>query len=77
MTHLHRIAKLMQMRTTLNIDEELLARATELSGLNEKTAVLHAGLKALIQREAARKLAAMGGTERKLKPIARRRSKRG
>jgi hypothetical protein len=48
-----------------------------MSGLREKTAVLHAGLKALIQREAARKLAALGGTERKLKPIPRRRSKRG
>jgi len=39
--------------------------------------VLHAGLKALIQRESARKLAALGGTERKLKPIPRRRSNRG
>jgi len=68
---------MMQMRTTLNIDDELLARATELSGLNEKTAVLHAGLKALIQRESARKLAALGGTERKLKAIPRRRSTRG
>jgi Arc/MetJ family transcription regulator len=77
LTHLHRIARLMQMRTTLNIDDDLLARATEMSGLREKTAVLHAGLKALIQREAARKLAALGGTERKLKPIPRRRSKRG
>jgi len=68
---------MMQMRTTLNIDEKLLAQATELSGLHEKTAVLHAGLKALIQRESARKLAALGGTDRKLKAIPRRRSKRG
>ena len=74
LTHLHPITKIMQMRTTLNIDEELLARAQQMSGLREKTAVLHAGLRALIQRESARKLAALGGTERKLKPIARRRS---
>ena len=67
----------MQMRTTLNIDDELLARALRVSGLQEKTAVLHAGLEALIQRESARKLAALGGTERKLKTVRRRRSKRG
>jgi Arc/MetJ family transcription regulator len=71
------MATIMQMRTTLNIDEELLARATELSGLSEKTAVLHAGLKALIQRESARTLAALGGSDRRIKPIPRRRSKRG
>jgi Arc/MetJ family transcription regulator len=68
---------MMQMRTTLNIDDELLARALRVSGLREKTAVLHAGLEALIQRESARKLAALGGTERKLKTVRRRRSKRG
>lgn len=67
----------MQMRTTLNIDDDLLARALRVSGLQEKTAVLHAGLEALIQRESARKLAALGGTERKLKAVRRRRSKRG
>lgn len=65
----------MQMRTTLNIDDELLAKAQELSGLREKTAVLHAGLQALIARENARRLAALGGTERALKPIPRRRSR--
>ena len=61
------------MRTTLIIDDVLLARAQELSGLQEKTAVLHAGLQALITRENARRLAALGGTERRLKPISRRR----
>ena len=76
LTDLHQMTTMMQMRTTLNIDDDLLARATQLSGLTEKTAVLHAGLKALIQRESARKLAALGGSERKLKPIPRRRSKR-
>jgi Arc/MetJ family transcription regulator len=50
----------MHMRTTLNIDDTLLARAQELSGLREKTAVLHAGLQALIARENARRLAALG-----------------
>jgi Arc/MetJ family transcription regulator len=71
------MATVMQMRTTLNIDEKLLERATQLSGLREKTAVLHAGLKALIQQESARKLAALGGSDRRLKSIPRRRSKRG
>ena len=63
----------MHMRTTLIIDDELLAKAQELRGLREKTAVLHAGLQALISRENARRLAVLGGTERGLKPIARRR----
>ena len=63
----------MHMRTTLIIDDELLAKAQELSGLREKTAVLHAGLQALIARENARRLAALGGSERGLKPIPRRR----
>jgi Arc/MetJ family transcription regulator len=65
----------MHMRTTLIIDDELLAEAQQLSGLREKTAVLHAGLQALISRENARRLAALGGTERSLKPIARRRTR--
>lgn len=64
----------MHMRTTLIIDDKLLAKAQELSGLQEKTAVLHAGLHALIARESARRLAALGGTERGLKPVPRRRS---
>ena len=65
----------MHMRTTLIIDDALLARAQELSGLREKTAVLHAGLQALIARESSRRLAALGGTERRLKPIPRRRAR--
>ena len=65
----------MHMRTTLIIDDELLAKAQELSGLREKTAVLHAGLQALISRENARRLAALGGAERALKPITRRRTR--
>jgi Arc/MetJ family transcription regulator len=65
----------MQMRTTLNLDEKLLTRAARLSGIREKTALLHAGLEALIARESARRLAALGGTERKLSPVPRRRSR--
>ncbi|MGH8219499.1 MAG: type II toxin-antitoxin system VapB family antitoxin [Steroidobacteraceae bacterium] len=63
------------MRTTLIIDDELLAKAQELSGLREKTAVLHAGLRALIARENARRLGALGGTEPGLRPISRRRTR--
>ena len=63
------------MRTTLNIDDALLGRATELSGLREKTAVVRAGLEALVARESAKRLAALGGSERTLRPIPRRRAK--
>lgn len=65
----------MHMRTTVIIDDELLDRARQLSGLKEKTTVLHAGLQALIARESARRLAALGGSERALKPIPRRRAR--
>ena len=61
------------MRTTLNIDDALLVRATQLSGLREKTAVVRAGLEALVARESARRLAALGGSEKTLRPIPRRR----
>ncbi|HEV8675820.1 MAG TPA: type II toxin-antitoxin system VapB family antitoxin [Methylomirabilota bacterium] len=63
------------MRTTLDLDPTLLERAQRLSGLKQKTAVLHAGLEALIARESARRLAALGGSERALRPIPRRRSR--
>jgi Arc/MetJ family transcription regulator len=63
----------MHMRTTLNIDDALLERATRLSGLREKTAVVRAGLEALVARESAKRLAALGGSERALRPIPRRR----
>lgn len=64
----------MHMRTTLNIDDALLARATALIGLREKTAVVRAGLEALVARESAKRLAALGGSERALRPIPRRRT---
>lgn len=63
----------MHMRTTLILDDELLARAAQLSGIKGKTAIVHAGLDALIARESARRLAALGGTDPDLRPIPRRR----
>jgi hypothetical protein len=64
----------MHMRTTLILNEALLDRARELSGIQEKTALVHAGLEALIAREAAKRLAALGGTQPRLKDVPRRRS---
>jgi Arc/MetJ family transcription regulator len=63
------------MRTTLNIDDDLLERAARLSGIQEKTAVVRAGLEALIARQSARRLAALGGSEQDLRPIPRRRTR--
>jgi Arc/MetJ family transcription regulator len=63
----------MHMRTTLNIDDDLLKEAQELTGIREKTATVRAALEALIARESAHRLAALGGTERRLRPIRRRR----
>ncbi len=62
------------MRTTLNIDDKLLAEAERVTGVAEKTALVRAGLVALIERESARRLAALGGTEKKLKAVPRRQS---
>ena len=62
------------MRTTLNIDEELLAKAAELTGIKEKTSLVKLGLEALIARESAKRLAALAGTEKNLEMIPRRRS---
>ena len=61
------------MRTTLNIDDALLAQAREYTGETEKTTLVRMGLEALIQREAARSLAALGGTMPALAVPARRR----
>ena len=65
----------MHMRTTLNIDDSLLGRATQLSGLREKTAVVRAGLEALVARESARRLAALGGSDKAVRSIPRRRTR--
>lgn len=61
------------MRTTLNIDDDLLERATELTGVEEKTSLVRMGLEALIARESALRLARLGGTEKRLRPVRRRR----
>jgi Arc/MetJ family transcription regulator len=53
---------MLPMRTTLAIDDDLLAKAQEYTGLQEKSAVVHEALKALVEREAARRLARSGGT---------------
>lgn len=63
------------MRTTVVIDDELLARAQELTGIDEKSALIREALKALVAREAARRLALLGGTEPDLEDIPRRRYK--
>lgn len=62
------------MRTTLTIEDELLAKAQRVSGLQEKTALVREGLKALIERECARRLAMLGGSEPDLQLVSRRRS---
>lgn len=61
------------MRTTLNIDDELLTKAEELTGIKEKTALVKLGLEALIARESSKRLAKLGGTEKHLDMISRRR----
>ena len=61
------------MRTTITLDDELLARAQEYTGLKEKSALVREALKALIEREAARRLALLGGTEPDLTVPPRRR----
>jgi len=62
-----------QMRSTLNLDPELIEEARRLTGIQGKTALMHAGLEALIAREAGRRLAALGCTMPWLRPILRRR----
>ncbi|MDA0225941.1 MAG: type II toxin-antitoxin system VapB family antitoxin [Proteobacteria bacterium] len=62
-------------RTTLNIDRSTLARAASLTGVTQKTALVQMGLEALIARASARKLAAMGGSAPRLRPVRRRRSR--
>jgi Arc/MetJ family transcription regulator len=62
------------MRTTLNIDDQLLAEAQRVTGLSGKVALVHEGLRALIERESARRLARLGSSEPQLKAIPRRQS---
>ena len=62
------------MRTTVTLDDQLLAQAQQLVGDMERTALLREALQALVQRESARRLAALGGSQPDLAPVPRRRS---
>lgn len=62
------------MRTTLIIKDEILSKAAALTGIKEKTALVHLGLETLIAKASAARLARLGGTERKLSNIPRRRT---
>jgi Arc/MetJ family transcription regulator len=60
------------MRTTITLDDDLIAKAQALTGLQEKSAVVRAALKALVERETARRLARLGGSEPDISPVPRR-----
>ena len=62
------------MRKTLNIEDKLLDKAANLTGIKEKTSLVRLGLEALIARESAKRLAKLGGTEKELKMIPRRKA---
>lgn len=63
------------MRTTINIEDDLIRRAAELTGIREKTSLVKLGLETLIARESGKRLALLGGTEKKIETIPRRRAK--
>lgn len=65
------------MRTTINLDDQLLEEAQRLTGTQERTALIREGLQALIERESARRLARLGGSESDLGASPRRRSSAG
>ena len=73
---MHDSGILMHMRTTLNIDDSLLRDAAKLTGVKEKTSLVRLGLEALIAKESARRLGNLGGTEKRLRGIRRRRHRR-
>lgn len=62
------------MRTTLNIDDKMIEKASRLTGVSEKTTLVRLGLEALIARESSKRLAKLGGSEKGLKTVPRRRS---
>jgi Arc/MetJ family transcription regulator len=64
------------MRTTLNIEDDLIKRASQLTGVKEKTSLVRLGLEALISRESGKRLAKLGGTEKAVRAIPRRKVKR-
>jgi Arc/MetJ family transcription regulator len=61
------------VRTTMNVDDELVAKASELTGVQERTALVRMGLEALIAQKSAQRLAKLGGTEKQLRRPPRRR----
>ncbi len=61
------------MRTTVNLDDELLEEARRITGMKGRTDLIHEGLRALVERESARRLARLGGSEPGLQPVPRRR----
>ncbi|HUF49653.1 MAG TPA: type II toxin-antitoxin system VapB family antitoxin [Longimicrobiales bacterium] len=63
------------MRTTINLDDDLIAEAQRLTGIRERTTLVHEGLRLLIEREAARRLARLGGSAPNLDVPPRRRSR--
>lgn len=65
------------MRTTLNIEDDLMEQASRMTGIVEKTALVRLGLEALIARESARRLALLGGTEKDMEAPPRRRIEEG
>jgi Arc/MetJ family transcription regulator len=60
------------MRTTINIDDHLLKKASRLTGIKEKTSLVRLGLESLIALESSKRLARLGGTEKNLEPVPRR-----
>ena len=65
---------MIHMRTTLNIDDKMIEKASRLTGISEKTALVRLGLEALIARESSKRLARLGGSEKGLKAVPRRKS---
>jgi Arc/MetJ family transcription regulator len=61
------------VRTTINLDDELLDQARRITGVEGRTVLIHEGLRALIERESARRLARLGGSEDRMPQIPRRR----
>ena len=70
---MHWLGIFTHMRTTLNIDDEILAKAARLTGVTEKTSLVRLGLQALVAAESGNRLARLGGSEKGLRPIPRRR----
>ena len=73
MLHLMLSSEPEAVRTTINLDDELLAKAVKLAGPLDRSAIVHEGLRALIERESAKRLARLGGTQPTLKVAPRRR----